>query len=64
MALFMGRRDVVEDEFIGELVGIEFPQFDGIVDVLDMFKLLAFDDAAIADVQARTIRFANILHSP
>ena len=64
MALFMGRRDVVEDEFIGELVGIEFPQFDGIVDVLDMFKLLAFDDAAIADVQARYNTFCQHLTFP
>ena len=64
MAFFMGRRNIVEDEFVGELVGIEFPQFDRIVDVLDMFKLLAFDDAAIADVQARYNTFCQHLTFP
>ena len=64
MAFFMGRRNIVEDEFVGELVGIEFPQFDRVVDVLDVFKLLAFDDAAIADVQARYNTFCQHLTFP
>ena len=64
MAFFMGRRNIVEDEFVGELVGIEFPQFDRVVDVLMCLNCLPLTTRPSRTSRHGTIRFANILHSP
>ena len=45
MAFFMSRRNIVKNEFVGQLVRIEFPQADRVVDILQVLKLLPLHDA-------------------
>ena len=64
MAFFMSRRNIVKNEFVGQLVRIEFPQADRVVDILQVLKLLPLHDAAVADVEAGYNSFRQHLTFP
>jgi hypothetical protein len=64
VSFFIGRRNIVKDQFVGQLVGIILAQLYGIIDILDILKLFALDDAAIAHIQARYNTFCQHLTLP
>ena len=64
MTFFVGGGNIVENEFVRHLIGVEFPQLHRVVYVLYVLKLFALDDASVAHIEAWYNPFCQHLLSP